>query len=259
MSQTDAELKLKVWKDLAISKQTLMGYVTKTLGLSDDCSTDELRAALDKTLIDIKEADSKVSGMREQTDKALADMRAEVARSEKARSEAQAQIDGAVKAQEKAERQLAIGKEENTKAIKEAKAEVAAKQRELKAISIALADSPENVVKKLKLLKKQKVEEAKARSELGAQLRSSEKDKIKFEQEAESLKTQLEALAPVATTVRELHGLCKEANKKIEKLSDDKADLIDIPELDESLLEGLEALKEDDTDSKDKKKDKAKK
>ena len=46
MSETDVEIPLKVWKDLAISKQVLMGAATEALGLNAECSTEELSTAL---------------------------------------------------------------------------------------------------------------------------------------------------------------------------------------------------------------------
>ena len=42
----DVEVQLQVWKDLAISKQILMGAATDALGLDAECSTEELKSAL---------------------------------------------------------------------------------------------------------------------------------------------------------------------------------------------------------------------
>ena len=44
----DVDIQLKVWKDLAISKQILMGAATDALGLDAECSTEELKEALDR-------------------------------------------------------------------------------------------------------------------------------------------------------------------------------------------------------------------
>ncbi|MCP4188937.1 MAG: hypothetical protein GY763_15130, partial [Gammaproteobacteria bacterium] len=146
----------------------------------------------------------------------------------------------ATKARETAERQLAIGKSENTESLKKAKADVADKQNKLKAISKALADTPENVVKKLKTLKKQKMDEAKLRTQTESKLQVTRKEKNKFEAELETQKALVEKSTPLVEQIRELHGLCKEANKKIKSLSEDKKDQVKIPKLDEELLKSLE-------------------
>ena len=59
--------------------------------------------------------------------------------------------------------------------------------------------------------------------------------------------------------IRELHGLCEEANKKIESLSKDETDTVKVTALDEELLEGLEKiLPEVEKDTKDTKEPKSK-
>lgn len=244
MTQTDVDIQLKVWKDLAISKQILMGAATDALGLDAECSTDELRAALDRAIQRAKEADTTIVKTREETDAQIAEMKALVESSQKARLESETLACEAAKAREAAERQLSIGKSENTEAVKKARAEVTDKQNKLKAISKALADTPENVVKKLKTLKKQKMDEAKIRTQTESKLQSTRKEKNKLETELETQKALVEKATPLVEQIRKLHGLCKEANKKIKSLSEDKKDLIKIPKLDEELLESLEPSKE---------------
>ena len=224
MSQSDIDIQLQVWKDLAISKQILMGAATSALGLESDCSTSELKEALNQAIQRSKDADISIQATREKTDQELADMALQVAVSNKARETAEAQIAVADKARETAERQMTIGKSENTDTVKKARADVADKQAQLKAISKALADTPENVVKKLKVLKKQKLDKTKAESEL------------------ESQKELALQGAGLVAQIRELHGLCEEANKKIESLSKDETDTVKVTALDEELLEGLEKI-----------------
>ncbi len=240
MTQADVDIQLKVWKDLAISKQILMGAATDALGLDAECTTDELRAALDKAIERARDADNNIVKIRAQTDQELAEMKALVESSLQAKQEAEEQIAEAIKARETAERQLAIGKSENTESLKKAKADVADKQNKLKAISKALADTPENVVKKLKTLKKQKMDEAKLRTQTESKLQVTRKEKNKFEAELETQKALVEKSTPLVEQIRELHGLCKEANKKIKSLSEDKKDQVKIPKLDEELLKSLE-------------------
>ena len=90
-----------------------------------------------------------------------------------------------------------------------------------------------------------------------SQLQTVRKEKGTLEQETKAQKEQLEAVTPLVATVRELHGLCKEANKKIKSLSEDSKDQIKIPKLDKDLLESLEkAAESDESDAKDKKESK---
>jgi chromosome segregation ATPase len=244
VTQTDIDIQLKVWKDLAISKQILMGAATEALGLDAECSTDELRSALDRAIQRAKNADVNIAKIREEAGAELAEMKALVESSQKAKEEADELAAESIKARETAERQLAIGKSENTEALKKARADVADKQNKLKAISKSLADTPENVVKKLKTLKKQKMDEAKLRTQTESKLQSTRKEKKKLEAELETQRALAEKAIPLAEQVRELHGLCKEANKKIKSLSEDKKDQIKIPKLDKELLESFEPADE---------------
>ena len=243
--QTEFEIQLKVWKDLAISKQVLIGAATKALGLKAECSTEDLRSALTGAIKRAEEADANIARMREQTAKELAEMKAQVETIEKALAEAQKQTVEATNAHEAAERKAVIGKRENTEALKKSKAEVADKQNQLKAISKVLSDTPENVVKKLKALKKQKFDEAKIRTLTETQLRNSRKEKGSLERDIEDKKAKLESIAPVTESLREMRELCEQANEKIKSLSEDEKDLVKIPELDEELLRSLVAATPD--------------
>lgn len=240
MNQTDIDIQLKVWKDLAISKQVLMGAATDALGLDAACSTDELKSAMNKAIQQAKEADIIVINTRERAEKEVSEMKAQVATSEQARVDAEEQIAGAVKARETAERQLAAGRAENAEVLKKARAEVTDKQNKLKAISKALADTPENVVKKLKTLKKQKMDESKLRTQTESRLLSTRKEKTKLEGKLESTKSLMEQSAPLIAQLKELHAIAKKQNKKIKSLSDDKKDIVKIPKLDEELIETIE-------------------
>ena len=242
MSQSDTDIQLQVWKDLAISKQILMGAATSALGLNSECSTSELKEALNQAIQRAKDADISILATREKADQDVAEMAQQVAESNKARKSAEEQIAIADKARETAERQMTIGKAENTETVKKARADVADKQAQLKAISKALADTPENVVKKLKTLKKQKLDESKAKSQVEAKLLSTRKEKTKLEAEVETQKELAQQGAGLVAQVRELHGLCKDANKKIKALSEDKKDVVKVPKLDDELLEGLEKI-----------------
>ena len=240
MNQTDNDIQLQVWKDLAISKQILMGAATDALGLDATCTTDELKAAMNKAIQRAKDADLTVVTTREQAERDIAEMKQLVADSDQARIEAEVKVDAAVKAREAAERQLAVGRAENTEALKKVRAEVTEKQNKLKAISKSLADTPENVVKKLKTLKKQKLEDSKLRTQTEGKLQSTRKEKVKLETELENRKSLNEQSLPLIAQLRELHSICSKANTKIKSLSEDKKGAIKIPKLDEELLENLE-------------------
>lgn len=240
MSPADSEIQLQVWKDLAISKQILMGAATDALGLDAGCSTGELKEALEKAIQRAREADINIVKIREQADIEIAEMKALAKSSEQQRIEAEERIATAENTSETASRQLAVGRTENAEALKKARAEVADKQNKLKAISKALADTPENVVKKLKTLKKQKLEESRLKSQTESRLLATRKEKAKIEAQLETQKSLLEQSAKLVEQVKEFHELCTSQNKKIKSLSDDKKHVFKIPKLDQELLESLE-------------------
>ena len=240
MRQTDNDIQLQVWKDLAISKQILMGAAANALGLDAECSTDELKNAMNKAILQAKNADITIIETREQTKKEISRMKAQAASSEQAMNDALELIAGAEAARKAAESKLVTGRAENAEALKKARAEVTDKQNKLKAISKALADAPENVIKKLKTLKKQKIDEAKLRTQTESKLQSTRKQKTKLEVELENSKALIAQSAALIAQLKELHAIAKKQRKKIKSLSDDKKDQAEIPKLDEELLETIE-------------------
>jgi colicin import membrane protein len=245
VSQIDIDIQLKVWKDLALSKQVLMGAATDALGLDAECSSTELKEALESAIKKVKEADANILETKERTEKEIAEMKALVASSDQARKEAEDRIAAAEEAREIADRQLAAGRAENSEQLKKARADVADKQNKLKAISKALADTPENVVKKLKTLKKQKMDEAKLRTQVEARLKTTTKEKAKLEAELEAQKAFIEKASAAAEQIETLHKLCKDQNKKIKSLSEEKDDLFEIPKIDKELIEALKSVSAD--------------
>ncbi len=223
-----------------------MGAATDALGLDAGCSTGELKEALEKAIQRAREADIEIVNTREQANKEVTDMKAQVKTSEQRRLEAEERISVAENNSETASRQLAIGRAENAEALKKARADVADKQSKLKAISKALADTPENVVKKLKTLKKQKFEESKLKTQAESRLQKTRKEKAKIEVELETQKSLSEQSTKLIAQVREFHKLCTKQNKKIRSLSDDKKHVFKIPKLDQELLESLEKAFSDD-------------
>ena len=240
MSQTDNDIQLQVWKDLAISKQILMGAAADALGLDAECSTDELKSAMNKAILQAKNADITIIETREQTEKEIFRMESRVASIEQARNDALELVASAEAARKAAESKLVTGRAENAEALKKIRAEVTDKQNKLKAISKALADTPENVIKKLKTLKKQKMDEARLRTQTESKLQSIRKQKTKLEGELENSKALMAQSAPLIAQLKELHAIAKKQRKKLKSLSDDKKDLVEIPKLDEELLETIE-------------------
>ncbi|MCP4388002.1 MAG: hypothetical protein GY802_06885 [Gammaproteobacteria bacterium] len=239
MSQ-DVDVQLQVWKDLAISKQILMGAATDALGLDSECTTGELKLALNQAIQRAKDADINIQETRSHADQQIVEFKARAETAEKARAEAEENVAAATKAREQAEHQLSKGKADNAEALKKARAEVTDKQNKLKAISKALADTPENVVRKLKTLKKQKMDEARLRTQAESKIQSMRKDKSKLEVELETQKSTLENASRLVEQVRSLHETCVKAEATIASLSDKKKDQITVPDLDEAILETLQ-------------------
>ena len=239
MSQ-DVDVQLKVWKDLAISKQILMGAATDALGLDAECSTEELKSALNEAIKRAQDADINIQETRSQAEQQIKEYRERAENAERARAEAEEQSAAALEAQAQAERQLAIGKADNAEALKKARAEVAEKQKELKSISKALADTPENVVRKLKTLKKQKMDEAKLRNQAESRLQKERKKQSSLEAELEANKAKLAEAAKMLGQLKTMHDTCVQAEATIKGLSDKKKDQLKVPEFDEEAFEALQ-------------------
>ena len=244
MSQ-DVDVQLKVWKDLAISKQILMGAATDALGLNAECTTAELKTALNEAIKRAREADITIQETRSHAEQQVGEFGQRTETAELARAEAEAQVATALDARLQAERQLSAGKADNAEALKKARAEVTDKQNKLKAISKALADTPENVVRKLKTLKKQKMDEAKLRTQAESRLQKMRKEKSKLEAEVETQKSTLASVGKLLEQVKAMRETCIEAQATIKGLSDKKKDQLKLPKFDEAAFEALETLLEE--------------
>ena len=235
MSQNDTEQQLRIWKDLAISKQMLMNEAATALKLKDDFTAEDLKAALETAVKRAKEADADMANTREQAQKDIDASLATVKKSDKARTDAEAQRDEALQAKKQAEQQLANGRADNAEALKKVKRQVEEKQKELKAINLALADTPENIVKKLKTLKKQKLDEANGRKTAEDSNRALKKETKTQKEELEALRTLSESSGTLLAAYREL----REFADKAKKAGGD--DLGDIPTIDASVLADIES------------------
>ena len=235
MSQNDTEQQLRIWKDLAISKQMLMNEAANALKLKDDFTAEDLKAALENAVKRAKEADADMAKTREAAQKDINESLDNVKKADKLRTEAENQRDEALKAQQQADQQLANGRADNAEALKKVKRLVDDKQKELKAINLALADTPENIVKKLKTLKKQKLDEATGRKTAEDANRVLKKETKAQKEELEELRSLSESSSSLLTAYREL----REWADKAKKAGGD--DLGDIPTIDASVLADIES------------------
>ena len=237
----DIEIQLQAWKDLAISKQVLMDAATSALGLGEECSSAELKGALEQAIRHAKDADNTIAKVRTRTEQQLVEMRRQVDASNKAAAEAQALIQASDEAREKAERKLEAGRADNAVIVKKVRTELNEEKGKIKAISKALGDTPKNTINKLKALKKQKFEDAKTIESKESQLGALRKEKTELKADLETQKILVKQCATLVSQIRELHSLCEQQSKALESSSGDKAGLARIPVLDEELLKAIES------------------
>lgn len=230
------EIQLKVWKELAISKQILMRGAAEALKLDPECSQDELKIALEDTLRKIGKADADVVAAREQARAAVAEMEKTLAVNQRARAAAEAQVAELQAAQERAAREMAIERAAAAQEIQKFKDRLVEKDKALKAINTALADTPENVLKKMNVLKKQKQEEADARRDIETALGVARKEK---QQQDKLLAALRDSSGKLLKQHRDLHELSLKLHTELKAVAKD-ADVPAVPDLDTALLESIE-------------------
>jgi chromosome segregation ATPase len=237
VSQANQDLQLKVWKDLAVSKQILMRAATDALKLDPDCTQEELKEALESALKKVAKADTElVTAKKEATvaitalEKKLAESEHERAIAQKAAAEAKAAYEGAI--QQMANQRAAAASD-----IQKVKDRLSERETALKAINTALADTPANVLKKMSTLKKQKQEEADARRQVETSLNALRSEK---RQQDQQLTDALRNGATLVSQYRDLHALSLKLREQLESLVSDATSLPVIPELDTKLLEAVE-------------------
>ena len=182
VEQAQLELQLKVWKELAISKQMLMRTAAEALKLDPNCSQEELKTALDAALKKVAEADASVVTAREQAKSTILGMEQKLASAQKAQASSEAMVADLTTKLENATQQAAAARTSSAKEIQTLKDRVVEKDKQLKAINTALADTPENVLKKMNTLKKQRQEEADARREIETSFTTLRKEKTEQDQ-----------------------------------------------------------------------------
>ena len=235
MDQPEFEIQLKVWKELAVSKQILMRTATDALGLDPECSSEELRAALAAAVEKTRAAQTEAKRAQDQA------KAAKVALEKKT-----AECNQALATLEEAEQRVSAGREANSVTVRKVTAQLAVRQKALKAINVALADTPENVVKKLKGLKKEKFDEASARKRAEADANSQRKEKQNLQKRLNEAESALEDGSAVAGKYRDLHKLCTDLRQQLTSSAEDPESIAALPDLDEELLERVEKVAKDE-------------
>jgi colicin import membrane protein len=237
VSQAEQDLELRVWKELAISKQLLMRAAADALKLDPECTQEELKEALERALRQVAKADSDVISSKKEAaaaaaalEKKLAASEEALAASQKAAAEAQAAHEGAV--QTIANQRAAAASE-----LQKAKERLAERDKALKAINTALADTPANVLQKMNTLKRQKQEEADGRRLLDSALNALRTEKRQQDKKLADLQR---SAASLATRYRDLHAVSLKLHEQLQPLVEDAKSLPEVPELDTTLLEAIE-------------------
>lgn len=249
MDQAQLELQLKVWKELAISKQVLMRGAAEALKLDPNCSHDELKEALEGVLKKIAAAETTVAETREQAKQQVATLEQKLMAAAKAQKTAETRAAELQKTLENTTQAIAVERASTANELKKLKQALADKEKEIKAINTALSDTPENVLKKMNALKKERRAEADLRKQEEATANALRADKRKLEQQLADIKKNVTSLVKQHRDLHEtslkLHELATAA-----KDSKKKKDVPSVPELDEKLLESIEQDESADTKKK---------
>jgi chromosome segregation ATPase len=237
VSQSQQDIQLKVWKELAISKQMLMRAATDALKLDPECTQEELKAALEGALKKVAQADTDLFNAKEEAKAAIAALEKKIAATEERLSAAQKAAAEATAAQEEAEQRMANQRAAAARELQTVKDRLAEREKALKAINTALADTPENILKKLSTLKKQKQEEADARRQIESTLNTLRAEKRTQDQRSTDV---LRNGATLASRYRDLHALTLQLVEQLKPLVADAKTLPVIADMDKDLLEAIE-------------------
>jgi len=244
---------LKVWKELAISKQLLIKTATDALGLDPECKEDELKTALVDGVKKIVDAESMVKDSEQANKMAMLDIQARLEQSQKGRMIEEGRYKDMAAKKEALDSLLEETRKLGAEELKSVSVKLEGKNKELKSIKVALADTPENVVKKLKALNKKKHDETTARKRSEEETRTLRKEKQELKDKVSRLEATIEEANKLAEQHRELQSFSEEQFTQLKALSKDKEELKIVPKLDEDLMKQFEKP-EDDSDKKEKKK-----
>jgi len=237
VSQAQHDLQLKVWKELAISKQILMRAATDALKLDPECTQEQLKEALEGALKKVAKADTDLFNAKEEAKVAIAALEKKLAATEQGLATAQKAAAEAKAAHDDAVQQIPNERAAAAKEIQKVKDRLAERDKALKAINTALADTPENVLRKMNTLKKQKQEEADARRQVESALNTLRSEKRQQDQKSADV---LRNGAALVGRYRDLHALSLKLHEQLQPLVEDAKSLPAIPQLDTDLLEAIE-------------------
>ncbi len=237
MSQAQQDLQLKVWKELAISKQILIRAATDALKLDPECTQEELKEALEVALRKIAKADTELFDAKKEAGAAIAALEKKLAESELGLASAREAATAAKAAYDGAVQQMTNQRAAAATDLQRIKDRLAESEMSLKAINTALADTPTNVLKKMNTLKKQKREAADARRQVESALNTLRTEK---RQQDQKLMDVLRNGATLASRYRDLHVLSLKLHEQLQPMVEDAKSLPEIPELDTNLLEAIE-------------------
>lgn len=238
MSQTQQDLQLKVWKELAISKQILMRAATEALKLDPECTQDELKEALEAALKKVATADTELASARKEAATAIAALEKKLAASDHALAVAQKEAAEAKAAHDGVVQQMANQRAAAATELQKVKDRLAESEKSLKAINTALADTPANVLKKMNALKKQKQEEADARRQIESALNTLRAEKRQQDQKLADVQRNTTTLVG---RYRDLHELSLKLHEQLQPLAADAKAVPGVPDLDKTLLEAIES------------------
>jgi chromosome segregation ATPase len=244
VSQTEHELQLKVWKELAISKQMLLRAATDALKLDPECTQDELKNALEIALAQVARTETAVATAKAEAAVAIAALEKKLAATEQELAAVQKAAREAKDAHEAAVQQIANQRAAAATELQKVKERLAEREKALKAINTALADTPANVLQKMNTLKKQKQEEADARKQIEAALNTLRAEKRQQDQKLADLQRNGSTLV---SRHRDMHALAQKLREQLEPLVEDAKTLPVIPELDDKLLEAMEPSADKDS------------
>lgn len=242
VEQVQFDIQLKVWKELAISKQLLMRSASEALNLDPNCTPDELRQALDSALKKVAESDSVAATAQHQARQAIAETDRKLVTTVQAQHAAQADAANLKATLEKMTNEMATERASMAKELQQLKAQIAEKDKAIKAINTALADTPDNVLKKMKTLKKERQDEADARRTVETSFTTLRKEKQEQDKQLADLR---DTTPKLVTQYRELHTAATQLHEQLKPLIADQKDLPALPVLDTNLLEAIEGPDKD--------------
>ncbi len=233
-------LDLDVWKEIAIAKQILIKTATDALGLDPECSDEELKSALEKGIKEITDAETKVRIAKQENQTIVNAVNEKLASTEQSRSELETANAELLNEKSALEELLETTRRTSTDKLNKANSQLEEKVKALKAINVSLADTPENVVKKIKSLNKKKLDETNAKKRAEDEVRALKKEKRELQKKLDDNKLLLESSANLVDQYRELRTFSDEQYTKLKELNVSEGDLKPLPVIDDELLKRLE-------------------